>query len=412
MTNARRILMVCEPGCYGVLMYVRSLIRHLHAAHPGLIVDYAFSRRRGSPELEDLVAEVAARGGQTLDLAVGNAPERADLVATRRLRELIGRHRPDVIHAHSSKAGALVRLLAWTPGFPPILYTPHGYYGMSRRGGNRDRVFNAIESLLGRFGRTHNVSIHEHAFARNQLRVPAGRALLIFAGVDLARFRPASPAEKAAARCALGLPAEGRLLVTVGRDAYEKNYADLYAALADVLPGAGWHFAHAGEGAVERRAALPPAARAAATAIPFLADPETLYRAADGFVLVSRSEAFGLAAYEAAACGLPLLLTATMGLLSLRQLGVPGIRWLPNPAEHGDISGVIAGALREWAGDPAPRVERAPQIARWFDERVQFDKLARVYAALADGRRVTPADFADHPPNPLSSAPAGDTLSA
>ncbi len=131
------------------------------------------------------------------------------------------------------------------------------------------------------------------------------------------------------------------------------------------------------------------------TAFEFIAQPEKLYRAADAFVLTSRSEAFGLAAYEALACGLPLVLTATMGLLSLRELNFSGIEWLPNPAEHGDISVEIAEALRRiWSAPPFDAAARRAETERWFDLDAQFEKLVAVYRHLAEGGRE-PGRFAD-----------------
>ena len=52
---------------------------------------------------------------------------RADAGAVAGLGRLLRRWRPDVVHAHSSKAGAVARMArAARPG-TPLLYTPHGY---------------------------------------------------------------------------------------------------------------------------------------------------------------------------------------------------------------------------------------------------------------------------------------------
>ena len=382
-----RVLMVSEPGRYGVLMFVRNLIGHLHAECPEVLVDYAYSSERGSRDSDELVAAVQARGGEVFDMKVGSMPGIGDVRAARGILDLVRRRRPDVVHAHSSKAGALVRGLALLPGFPPVIYSPHGYYGMSLRGGMKDRGFNAIESALGRRGWTHNVSIHEREFAREVLKLPPEKLLLVFSGVDLDRFRPATPEEKRARREELGLPAEGRLLVTLGRDVYEKNYGDLYRALDRVLPELpGVFFAHAGGGATELRDGLGATAQARTKAYTFLDCPDKLLQAADGFVLVSRSEAFGLVAYEALGCGLPLILTGTMGLLSLKSLGFPGVDWIPNPADHGDVSREIGEAIRRWAAGDSGEMPTRTEIRRWFDSRVQFGKLVRAYRSLAERR--------------------------
>ena len=45
----------------------------------------------------------------------------------RKLHRLFAEHRPDVVHAHSSKAGVLARAAAKAAGIKTIFYSPHGY---------------------------------------------------------------------------------------------------------------------------------------------------------------------------------------------------------------------------------------------------------------------------------------------
>ncbi len=104
-----RVLQVVEPGVDGVFRHVEGLVDYLHARD--VSVDLAFSSRRGSDRLTRLVERVRERGGEALDLQVGNAPEPGDLAAVLSLVRAIRRRKPSVIHAHSSKAGALVRML-------------------------------------------------------------------------------------------------------------------------------------------------------------------------------------------------------------------------------------------------------------------------------------------------------------
>lgn len=379
-----RVLMISEPGRYGVLIYVRDLINYLHRIHPEIIVDYIYSSVRGSSENQALVAAVEQRGGATFDMRTSNAPSPADWRASYGIRKLAKRWRPDVIHAHSSKAGALARGLFRLRSLPPVIYSPHGYYGMSMRGGMKERVFNKICSVLGQWAWTHNISIHERDFARRVLHLPPDRTLLIFSGVDLERFTPADAEKKAALREKLDLPPRARLLVTLGREAYEKNYGDLYRALGRILPSLPEvHFAHAGSGSAGLRERLPASVRPQVTAFSFLDQPEQLLQAADGFVLPSRTEAFGLAAYEAMGCGLPVILSSTMGLLTLKELGFSGIRWVPNPVRHGDISEEIGAAIRDWAAAGTENPPDRAQMFRWFNSSDQFEKLVGTYRLLA-----------------------------
>jgi hypothetical protein len=116
-------MLVSEPGIDGVFRYVESLTRYLLSQ--GVHVDLAYSSVRGSNDLWDLMEVVEEHGGRTLDLRTGRRPELRDLAAWAVLLRFTKERRPDVIHAHSSKAGALVRAMRFRGVKVPIVYTPH-----------------------------------------------------------------------------------------------------------------------------------------------------------------------------------------------------------------------------------------------------------------------------------------------
>ncbi len=381
MSELRRVLVASEPGKDGVFVVVRNLVRHLHRVHPGLTVDLAWSSRREFGEAAALAEEVRARGGEAVDLRVSNAPEPEDLGAARKILSLVRRRRPQVVHAHSSKAGALCRGLALLPGFPPVVYTPHAYYGVARRGGKKELFYNAIEAVLGHVGITACCSTDEYAFARDVLKIPSARLATIPNGVDTARFAPVDSAGKRELRAELGIPPDGRLLVSVGRHTPQKNYAPLYEALARALPAhPEMRFAHAGEGSVELAAGLPARARSRATAFPYLEAPQKLLRAADGFILTSRYEGLSLSMLEALSCGLPAILTDVPGLKVIRGLGFRWTHWLPRPDEAPDFPASIEQGIAEWlAGEPGPIEAQRALVRERFDQSVNFEKMVALY---------------------------------
>ena len=380
MTPLHRILLASEPGKSGVFVVVRDLVRYLHREHPGITVDLAYSSRRQLGEVDVLAAEVRARGGATLDLLVGNGPELADFDAARRLLALVWDRRPQVVHAHSSKAGALCRGLALLPGFPPVIYTPHAYYGIARRGGAKEFVFNTIERIFGRAGITACCSEDERAFAIEVLKLPASRLVTAINGIDTHLFAPASSSEKAALRAQLGIPPDGRLLVTTGRRCAQKNYEPLYAAVDRALAAhPGFRFAHAGEGALELAAGLEPVHRTRVHAFDHLAEPQLLMRAADGFVLTSRYEGLSLSMLEALCCGTPTLLTDVPGLKTIREMGFRWTRWLPAPDGAEFAEAVEAGILAWLDTEPGVLEEQRALAVECFDQATQFEKLIALY---------------------------------
>lgn len=90
-----------------------------------------------------------------------------DAAALRRLRRLFAEHRPDVVHAHSSKAGVLARAAARSTGVKKIYYTPHGYgFLMRDRPAVSRALYKTVERALACVGETIAVSPSEAAEAR------------------------------------------------------------------------------------------------------------------------------------------------------------------------------------------------------------------------------------------------------
>jgi len=136
-------------------------------------------------------------------------------------------------------------------------------------------------------------------------------------GVDLEVF---SPGDRAAARAALGLPQQGRIVLCVGHLIERKGQHLLLPAFAQSLarsdPGAQLVFVGRGEaepglraraqqlGLAERVRFVPPVPPA---------ELVSWYRAADVMVLASSREGWPNVVLEALACGTPVLATRVWG---------------------------------------------------------------------------------------------------
>lgn len=83
------------------------------------------------------------------------------------LVRLFKARRPDVVHAHSSKAGALARLAALAAGVPKVFYSPHGYGFLQRDRSKLARaLYRSIERGASLIGEIVAVSESEEALAR------------------------------------------------------------------------------------------------------------------------------------------------------------------------------------------------------------------------------------------------------
>jgi glycosyltransferase involved in cell wall biosynthesis len=385
--NPRRILSVTEPGNAGVFYYMRSILQWVMDHRPETRLDLAYSSRRDCPELYDLVRTIQARGGETVDLRVGNAPAPGDFSALMRIWKLVRKTRPNIIHAHSSKAGALVRFLGLLPGFPPIVYTPNAYYGMGKSGQIPAIVFNTIETIVGRIGTTINGSGDERRFAIKDLRIPKRRAVFIHHGINLKKFSPASDTERNELRSQFNIPTGIPLIVTVGRDAYQKNYPPLYEALERMLasPNPGFIFAHAGSGAQNLASSLSPNSRASVRSFEHLGNVHELVRASNAMVMTSRYESPCYAVLEGLASGLKMFLAQTIGMAGQARLGFDQISWIqPNEEDKkfsANIEAQLAGWLQTNALMPDPR--QAARARLWFDDNTQIMKTVRLFDHVA-----------------------------
>ncbi len=373
-----RLLLVSQPARDGVLRHVSDLAEFLLSE--GDHVDLAYSDWKATDQLALLVDRIRSSGGRAINLQVRNAPSLGDLGALIRLRSFIEQTRPDLVHAHSSKAGALVRILGLF-GLPvPIVYAPHSYYRMNRPGGWTTSAFHGLEKVFGRVGTTMTTSRCESTFAQRVLGVPLSRQVMCHNAVDFDRYHPASPEMRDAARVQLGLPCSAKLLGSVGRFSSQKDPISMYFAFADVvqvLPDV--HFVHLGQGELEPEIDALISARGMGGRchrIRYLSDSAAFYRALDGFLLTSIYEGMSFAAIEALATNLPLVLTRAPGNNDLADRGLSQVVWCEPKSVSSISQGIVAWrGMLDRGGEPNHRC-----VAKcYFERKVCYQTIRTVY---------------------------------
>lgn len=180
--------------------------------------------------------------------------------------------------------------------------------------------------------------------------LPAARIVRIPNGVDTERFRPATPPEREAIRCALGLGA-GPLVVAAGRLVARKRLEAVLRAFAAAAPPDA-ALAILGDGPERERLAREAAALGIAPRVRWEGnrpDPERHFRAADLFVHAASEEGLPNALLEAMACGLPVVAPRIGGVVDVVRDGRDGVLY--------DAAGADAGrALAAlFAMEAAPR---------------------------------------------------------
>ncbi|MEU9362614.1 glycosyltransferase family 4 protein [Streptomyces sp. NPDC048301] len=263
-------------------------------------------------------------------------------------RRLVRACAPDVVHAHSAKAGLAGRLAV--RGRVPTVFQPHAW-SFEALEGRAAELATAWERYGARWS-DRILCVSESERRRGQhagIRAPWS---VIRNGIDLARFRPAHE-DVAAARAALpsraGIPAGAPLVVCVGRLSRQKGQDVLLRAWRTAAVGDA-RLVLVGDGpcAQELRRSAPPGVVFAGSC----ADVRPWVRAADLLVLPSRWEGMALAPLEAMACGTPVLLTDVDGA---RESLPP--EHLPHCLVPPEDPTALATALTVLLGDAALRAE-------------------------------------------------------
>lgn len=269
-----------------------------HAVGEGHDVDIVYSPDRADLALIDrLEASGCGLWPSPMRRAVGLHDFRDGLALRARIRALKAL---DVIHSHSSKAGALARTFGRRPGAAQI-YSPHGFYTMTAQA---PFYVGPVERLLSRAtDRIVAVSQFEADHAES-IGIPARKLAVIPNGIE-----PYAPLPRSEARRALGLDARAFVIGFVGRFADQKDPFSAVAVL-DHLDGArSFTLAMIGDGELleptrEKAVAAPAAHRVVlAGSLP----ARTLIAAFDCLLCTSRYEGMPVSFLEALNCGVPIV---------------------------------------------------------------------------------------------------------
>ena len=101
------------------------------------------------------------------------------------LRKIIKKHQPNLIYAHSSKAGALTRVVGLTNRVP-IIYNPHGWAFNMKTSSKNQMMYQIIEKMLAfRTNQIINISEYELKTGLKCNIAPIKKMKLIYNGIDV-----------------------------------------------------------------------------------------------------------------------------------------------------------------------------------------------------------------------------------
>jgi glycosyltransferase involved in cell wall biosynthesis len=321
---ALRGALALDPDRYEVGFVIGSgdrLIQHARAAGFEVIV---IERLRGEIALAD------------------------DRRALAELKTLLRDGKYDVVHTHSSKAGALGRMAAHHADVPRIVHTYHGFPFHEFQSRLRRTAYMRIERSLGKITDAFLAVGPAVAAEAIRLRIaPPERVRTI--GVAVSTGPAPQAADRAEARRLLGIPPGMHVVGTVGRLDFQKAPDDFVNALAE-LGREDVYGVWIGDGPLRAKTQKLAARRGLAGRMAFLGertDVNALLPGLDVFAMASRYEGLPCAIVEAMAAARPVVATAVNAVPNIVVAGETGLLVPPGRPE------LLSRALRHLIDNPA-----------------------------------------------------------
>lgn len=289
--------------------------------------------------------------------------------------------RPDVVHTHMAKAGALGRLAAIMAGVPVRVHTFHGHLLTGYFGGLTTRLVVAVERLL-RMITTHSIvvgtRVREDLIAVNVVR--RRRSNVINPGIDAF-----VAVDTSVARRDLALDPSTVTIMFVGRLARVKR-PDRFVELARrFAKDQRLSFVVVGDGPVADDVKQRGRGLENLRFLPWQRDLPLLLGAADMVVICSENEGVPLLLIEAGMASIPVVCTRVGSVEDVLQDGVNGL------VVDQDDEEALANAVGRLAFDPdlRARLGKAARevVLRGFTSDTARSAHAELYRRLVTDAR-------------------------
>jgi glycosyltransferase involved in cell wall biosynthesis len=316
---------------------------------------------------------------------------RLDGKAIAAVRRLVRSGEVEIVHAHNGRTALTSALALARAGRGRLIKTQHFLEPahLSRTG---------IKAILSDAGHrwvnariAHIIAISEAVRAAMLTRgeAPVSKITVVPNGIATPDLDALTPRDEM--RTNLGVAADAPLIVSVARLEREKDVASLIAALPQVVEAHPTAVcAIVGDGTQEpvlrgqiRSLGLDHVVRL----LGYRADPLSVVRASDLFVLPSLAEPFGLVLLEAMALGKPVIATNAGGPREIVRVGETGL--LVPPAN----SAALAQAICSLLGAPEKSLHMGKTGQERFQDCYTRERMAQATAALYRRTLNLPEDY-------------------
>ena len=341
--NKIRILHVAQAAG-GVDRYIRMLLKYLDKDRfENILVCSQDFNKEDYNGLVDYFEQIE------MMRAIG----KSDLKAIRAVRKLIKIYNPDIVYAHSSKAGAIARIA--DIGFKNCcVYNPHGWAFNMRCSTMKRKMYIAIERMAAPFcDKIICISDAEKQSALDKKICREDKLEVIFNGVDIEAYE--NGAHGAVKRKDLNIPEDAFIVGMVGRVSSQKA-PDVFVKMAkqvkNKVPNS--HFIIVGGG--DQEAEIKKYARDNAFLdclhiTSWVDNPMSYVELFDVACLLSRWEGFGLALPEYMMAGKPIVASRVDAIPNIIRDGENGLL-----VEVDDVTGASEAVLRIYSDEKLKNV--------------------------------------------------------
>jgi glycosyltransferase involved in cell wall biosynthesis len=308
-----RVLMILEAGG-GAARHVVDLCCGLH--NKGIDVHLVYSPNRMDSLLDEGLKKLAKLSVKLVSVPMIRKPGLSDLFSYFKIWQYARDNGPfDIVHGHSSKGGALARLL-YGAGIKAKVYSAHAFVTMDTNlGWFESSLYALAEKFLAHVGNAVIVtSFSEKKHAENSLRIPNHKTFLIPNGIDKLVKKPSNCRHDF--RYAWGVRDDEVLLGTVTRFVEQKAPHVLLGAFAEVVKHvSNVRLVMVGDGPLKQQLMNDAEKLGVASLVvwPGYINHESLMEALDIFALSSLYEGFPYVLLDALFTGLPLVSTQVGG---------------------------------------------------------------------------------------------------
>ena len=267
-----------------------------------------------------------------------------DLAAYRKVKAIIRDFKPDIVHTHASKAGAIGRRAAFDMKVPVVLHTFHGHVFHSYFGKLKTQFYKQVErGLAKQSSRIIAISERQKQELSAIHRIcPAEKIEVVPLGFDLSRFRTDTDVKRAAFRTEFSVDDDELAIGIVGRLVPIKDHRLFIRLLKHAADHSAQRLRFFIVGDGEERSALEEYAnqmqvpfadhlaagageRALLIFTSWRTDVDVVYAGLDLVMLTSLNEGTPVSLIEAQASGKPVITTDVGGVADVVRTGITGL---------------------------------------------------------------------------------------